>query len=90
VAGAKRLTFWARGEQGDEVVSFQFGLLGADKRYHDTAKGQVEKARLTTDWKQYSIDLAGADLSRIITGFAWVVGGRGKPVTFYIDDVRYE
>ena len=90
LGGAKRLTFWARGERGDEVVGFQFGLLGADKRYHDTAKGEIDKLRLTTEWKQYSIDLSGADLSRIITGFAWVVAGQGKPVVFYIDDVRYE
>jgi len=90
LSGAKRLTFWARGERGDELVSFQFGLLGADKRYHDSAKGQIEKERLAAEWKQYSIDLSGADLSRIVTGFAWVVAGQGKPVTFYIDDVRYE
>lgn len=90
VAGAKRLTFWTRGERGDEVVGFQFGLLGADKRFHDTAKGKIDDVRLTKDWKQYSIDLAGADLSRIITGFAWVVAGQGKGVVFYIDDVRFE
>jgi hypothetical protein len=34
--------------------------------------------------------LSGLDLSRIITGFAWVVAGQGAPVTFYLDDVRYE
>jgi hypothetical protein len=90
LAGAKRLTFWARGERGDEVVSFQFGVLGEDKRYHDTAKDELEKVRLTSDWKQYSFDLAGKDLSRIMTGFAWVVAGQGKPITFYLDDVRYE
>jgi hypothetical protein len=90
VAGAKRLAFWARGEGGDEVVSFQFGLLGSDKRFHDTGKGKIDNVRLTKDWKEYSIDLAGADLSRIITGFAWVVAGQGKGVVFYIDDVRFE
>lgn len=89
LADAKRLTFWARGERGGEVVTFQFGLLGADKPNHDTAKGET-KAQLTTEWKQYTIDLSGTDLSRIITGFAWVVAGQGKPVTFYVDDVRYE
>lgn len=90
VAGAKRLTFWARGERGDEVVSFEFGLLGSDKRFHDSGKGKLDKIRLTADWKQYAIDLTGADLSRIVTGFAWTVGGQGQPITFYLDDVRYE
>lgn len=88
--GAKRLTFWARGERGDEVVGFQFGLLAADKRYHDSGKGEIPKARLTTDWQQFAIDVSQCDLSRIMTGFAWVVSGQGKPVVFYLDDVRYE
>lgn len=50
----------------------------------------LDKVRLSDDWKQYSIDVSGGDLSRIVTAFAWVVAGQGKPVTFYIDDVRYE
>jgi hypothetical protein len=29
LTGAKKLTFWARGEKGGEKVSFEFGLLGA-------------------------------------------------------------
>lgn len=90
LSGAKRLTFWARGESGTEVVSFQFGLLGADKRYHDSAKGELKNVRLGTAWQPFSIDLSGADLSRVMTGFAWVVAGQGEPVTFYLDDVRYE
>lgn len=90
LTGSKRLTFWARGERGDEVVSFQFGLVGSDKRYHDTAKGELQNVRLTKDWQEFSLDVSGDDLSRILTGFAWVVAGQGKPVTFYLDDVRYE
>jgi hypothetical protein len=88
--GARRLTFWARGEKGGEVVSFEFGLLGRDKKYSDTAKGKLEKVKLTTEWQPFEIDLAGKDLSRIKTGFAWVVAAEGQPITFYIDDVRYE
>ncbi len=90
LGGAQRLSFWARGEHGDEVVSFQFGLLGADKRYHDSGKGELPKVRLTTEWQQFAIDVSGCDLSRILTGFAWVVAGQGKPVVFYLDDVRYD
>ena len=30
-------------------------------------------------------------MSKIITGFCWVLAGQGrKPVTFYLDDVQYE
>jgi hypothetical protein len=90
LTGAKKLTFWARGEKGGEVVSFEFGLLNSDKTFHDTAKGKADKVKLTTDWQQFSIDLAGKDLTRIKTGFAFTVVGAVAPITFYLDDVQYE
>jgi glycosyl hydrolase family 2 len=90
LSGATRLSFCARGEKGDETVSFEFGLIRKEKRFFDTAAGKLEKVRLTRDWKQYSLDLKGKDLKRIKTGFAWVVAAEGAPVTFYLDDIRYE
>lgn len=90
VTGAKKLTFWARGEKGGEVVSFSYGLLGRDVKYFDTANGKLGDVKLTKEWKEYSIDVAGKDLTRIKTGFCWVVAGKGEPVTFYLDDVRWE
>lgn len=90
LGGAKQLAFWARGEKGGEVVTFQLGLLGRDKRFFDTAQAKLETVKLTSDWKEYRLDVAGKDLRRIKTGFAWVVAGQGVPVTFYLDDIRYE
>lgn len=87
--GAKRLSFWARGEKGGEDVTFLIGLIGADRKYPDTAKAKLETT-LTTSWQQLSMDLSGKDLSRIKTAFALTVGGQGRPVTFYLDDIRYE
>jgi len=90
LTGAKKLTFWARGDKGSEVVSFSFGLIGKDKKYHDSDKGEQKDVALTREWKQYTIDLAGKDLSCIKTGFCWVLGAKGDPITFYLDDIRYE
>lgn len=90
LTGAKRLVFWARGDHGGEVVSFEFGLLGADKKYPDTASGKLNKAALTKDWKRYEIELLGKDLSRIKTGFCFVVAAEGSPIRFYLDDVTFE
>jgi exo-beta-1,3-glucanase (GH17 family) len=87
---AKSLTFWARGEKGGEVVSFKLGLLGKDKKFHDSDSAALEKVELTTEWKKYTIDLAGKDLTCIKTGFAWTLAGQGKTVTFFLDDVQYE
>jgi hypothetical protein len=89
LTGATKLAFWARGEAGGERVKFVFGVIKPDKPNSDSASGEVEVV-LTKAWTQYSIDLTGKDLSRIKTGFGWTVGGQGKPVTFYVDDVKYE
>jgi len=90
VTGAKKLTFWARGAKGGEVVSFSFGILGVDKKYHDTATGEIKDVHLNSSWTQYSIDLSGKDLSRIKTGFVWIATGQGAPIDFYLDDIQYE
>jgi hypothetical protein len=90
LTGARKLTFWARGENGGETVTFKFGILAADKKYPDSAGDELDDTRLTADWKQYSIDLSGKDLTRIKTGFAWTVRGQDRPVIFYLDDIRFE
>jgi hypothetical protein len=90
LTGAKRLTFWARGEKGGEVVNFLCGVLGRDKAYFDTVQEKLDKVALTADWKEYVIDLKGKDLSRIKTAFGWSLAASGAPVTFYLDDIRYE
>lgn len=90
LSGAKRVSFWARGETGEEKVEFKLGILGQDKKFPDSASAESGTITLTRDWKQYSIDLAGKDLGRIKTPFVWVLAGQGKPVTFYLDDIQYE
>jgi hypothetical protein len=90
LSGAKKLTFWARGETGGEVVSFKLGILGKDKKYPDSDHAEMPDVTLTQDWKQYTIDLSGKDLSSIKTGFVWALASPGKPVTFYLDDIQYE
>jgi len=38
----------------------------------------------------FEIDVSKIDLTCIKTGFVWVVGAKGKPAAFYLDDIRYE
>jgi hypothetical protein len=89
LTNATRLTFWARGEDGGEKVDFTFGGIPSTKPFPDSAQGKVS-VELTKDWKQYSIDLTGKNLSCIKSGFGWTAASMGKPMTFYLDDVRYE
>jgi hypothetical protein len=90
LTGAKKLTFWARGAKGGEVVSFLFGLIGAGKPNHDSASGSLSNVTLTKQWKPYSISLAGKNMTDIITGFAWTAASKGQPVTFYLNDISYQ
>jgi hypothetical protein len=90
LSGAQKLSFWARGARGGETVSFQYGLLGVDKRYHDTSSAKLANVVLTNQWKHYQIDLSGKNLADIKTCFAWVVAGTGAPITFYLDNIQYQ
>jgi hypothetical protein len=87
-SGAKKLTFWARGEAGGEKVEFKLGIIEKTKAFFDTASGATT-VTLSPEWKQYELDLNGKDLRRIKTPFVWVVGNTGRSVAFYLDDVRF-
>jgi hypothetical protein len=86
---AKQLTFWARGERGGERVKFGFGLITSDKPFYDTDRDETEVV-LTSEWKQYTFKLKRKKMTSIKSGFYWVVGGQGRPLTFFLDDIRYE
>jgi len=88
--GARRLTFWARGETGNETATFQFGILGEGKRFRDTGRGELKDVKLSTQWQQYEIPLSGQSLDRIKTGFVITVASPGTPLTIYVDDVSYQ
>jgi hypothetical protein len=90
LTGAKKVTFWARGDQGGEVVSFLFGTIAPPKKFFDTGKGGLEKVALTREWQRYEIPIAGQDLTRIKTGFVWTLASSGRPLVFYLDNIRWE
>ena len=95
LSGVSRLTFWARGDQGGEVVEFLVGGLGKPgDPYHDTIRpasssGPVE---LSDTWQQVEINLESKDLSNVIGGFAWVASRchNDGPITFYLDDIAFD
>lgn len=91
LTGAKRLTFWARGEKGNEVIN-EFKIGGIQGEYADTDVAGIGPVKLTTAWKQYTIDLAGKDLSRIAGGFCWAASADENPDGFalFLDDIMFE
>jgi Caspase domain len=93
--GYSKITFWARGETGREVIDFKAGGINADDQpYRDSFSRSFEGVHLTKEWKQHSIDLSGADLSSVIGGFCWVAKGSSHPdddsITFYLEDITLE
>jgi hypothetical protein len=99
--GATILTFWAKGAVGGERVEFFAFGMGRDagtglavKPYPDSLpKISTGYVTLTDQWVQYTISLAGKDLSYIIGGFGWITNAPenlNRDITFYLDDIQYD
>src|SRR3989338_936417 len=91
LTGAKKVTFWARGENGGERIE-EFKIGGMTGEYADSDVAGIGPVVLTAEWKQYVIDLESKDLSSISGGFLWATNIDANPdgAVFYLDDIRYE
>jgi hypothetical protein len=91
LTGAKRVTFWARGEKGGEVLS-EVKIGGITGEYADSDAVSIYDVELTKEWKKYVIDLKDLDLSYISGGFCWAANLDANPdgFTLYLDDIVYE
>lgn len=89
--GYSKLTFWARGEKGGEVIN-EFKVGGITGEVMDSDSAAIGPIELTKAWKQYTIDLSGKDLQKIIGGFCWATGRDVNPDGFviYFDDIQFE
>ncbi len=91
--GATKLTFWARGDKGSEVIQ-EFKIGGINGGEHiDSDTATIGPVELTKEWKQYEIDLRGRDLSYVIGGFAWATNidvNDPEGIVFYVDEIKYE
>ena len=83
------MEYSGKGDVDSAVAEFK-SLIGKDKPHHDSDSAALAGTTLTKEWKQYEIDLTNRNLSCIKTGFVWVLGAKGQPVTFYLDDIKYE
>jgi hypothetical protein len=92
LSGMTKLTFWARGAKGSEVI--QKVMVGGINKgiYPDSSNSEMGPIELTDTWKQYTINLAGKAMTYISGGFGWVTTADLNPdgATFYIDDIKFE
>ncbi len=91
IRGATRVSFWAAGAKGGEIVEFKAGGV-TGKRYSDSFESGIGSVPLTSEWRQYVIELRGSSLTSVIGGFGWIATATANPggLTFYLDDIRYE
>ena len=91
LSGAKKLTFWARGEEGGEIID-AFKLGGTLGAYPDTDSAGIYQVMLNKDWARYEIDLTHCDLKYISGLFCWVANRYNNPEGFkiYLDEIRIE
>lgn len=92
--GISKLTFWAKGTTGKEVVEFKSGCIGNNnKMYKDSFCVTTGRKTLSNDWQKYTLNLSNEDLKNVIGAFCWVASGdhnKGDSITFYLDDIRFE
>lgn len=91
LTGMTKLTFWARGAKGGEVLQ-KVTVGGIKGTYPDTTSVEMGPIELTDTWRQYTVNLVGKDLSYINGGFNWSTTADLNPegATFYIDDIKFE
>lgn len=99
LAGAKRVSFYARGERGGEIVEFISGGVAIDdesKKFRDRFKKSTGEIILNANWTKYTLDLStltNDELQSVIGAFAWVsVGGfdKDKRIVSYIANLKVE
>jgi hypothetical protein len=91
LTGMTKLTFWARGQKGGEILQ-KVKVGGISGTYPDSAEVEMGPIQLTDAWQQFTVNLADKDLSYISGGFAWVITADQNPdgATFYFDDLKFE
>ncbi len=91
LTGAKTLSFWARGDKGGEVIT-EFKVGGISGEYGDSDSMGMGPVVLTSEWKEYSIDLVDVDISYISGGFCLSASKMDNPEGFsiYLDNIRFE
>jgi hypothetical protein len=90
LTNAKKLSFWARGDKGGEVVEFKFG--GTAVSYPDSETVTTGPITLTDEWTEFIVDVSSADLHYISSGFGLVVKQDENPggCIFYLDEVKFD
>ncbi|MFC1500926.1 hypothetical protein ACFL58_00555 [Elusimicrobiota bacterium] len=91
LTGARKLTFWACGERGGEILS-EIKMGGISGEFGDSDFSSIGPIELSDKWQKYTINLANRDLTNVIGGFCFAAAKDDNPngFTIYFDDIIYE
>jgi hypothetical protein len=86
LTGAETCSFWAKGKQGGEQITFEVG------GNPDDSIDCFLAVALDTSWQQYFILLSGGSLRRVYRGFCWAADRAHNlsGCTFYLDDIQFD
>ncbi|HSZ84117.1 MAG TPA: hypothetical protein VLA14_17655 [Polyangia bacterium] len=94
-AGAQAISFYAKGKNGNESVTFQAGgivnAISTATPYTDTFTIRQTFA-LTTTWTKYTLPLTGLTYSAgVLGGFAWVATAtNANPIVFFVHGIVWQ
>jgi hypothetical protein len=83
--GATSIKFRAWGATGTEKVDFMVGMEAVDG-----FQVTQEQLSLTTSPQQFTLSLGTSTYGKVVGGFGWVAKEATAPMTFHIDDIRWE
>jgi len=68
------------------------GGVGVSREYPDSQIHATIGPVILPEWRKYTIDLRGKDLSYISGGFAWAANVDSNPdsCTFFLDDIHFD
>lgn len=86
--GFTNVSWYARSAVGGEAIEFfSGGHTDGAKPYQSSFDGLSVTITLTNEWKRYTMDLTGKDMSSVICAFGW---SAKEEVTFFLDDIMFE
>ena len=95
-SGATKVTFYAAGAVGGEILSISVGGINANGAsasltYGDSFDVKQPPITLTTAWTQYTVSLSGTSYTSVLGAFCFVVTAMtNTSESFYIDDVQWQ
>jgi hypothetical protein len=64
----------------------------ANKPNQSSFEVENDFVTLTPEWRQYTIDIRGKNLSKVVSAFTWAINAEDNPngAIFYLSEIMYQ